>query len=62
MIAETISVPIKQAVAITGVGEKVLRAAAKSGDLAVHYVGTKIVVEVDELRAFVRALPTEPTR
>jgi len=61
-MTDPISVPLKTAVAMTGVGDKVLRAAVKSGDLAAHYVGVKIVIEVEELRAFVRALPTEASR
>lgn len=59
MSTKQISVPLKDAVAMTGIGDKALRAAIKSGDLAARYVGTKIIVEVEELREYVRSLPSE---
>lgn len=58
-LKERISVDLVDASAITGLGIKALRAAIKANELACHYAGTKILIEVSELEAYVRSLPTE---
>ncbi len=56
-----------EAAQASGIGKTTLYAAARSGALEVRWVGRqKFVVEPDELRKFVRSLPTtkpgeEPT-
>lgn len=55
----TISLTADQASESTGIGKTTLYAAARRGDLEVRWVGRqKFVVEPDELRAWVRTLPT----
>ena len=55
-----ISLTAQQAHEQTGIGKTSLYAAAKSGDMEVHWVGSqKWVVEPDELRAWIKTLPTE---
>lgn len=56
---ERISVDVKTAAELTGLSTFVIRAAYQSGDLVVGYVGAKVVIPVDNLRAWVRGLPTE---
>lgn len=59
MTAETISLTSDQAHEATGIGKTTLYAAARRGDLEVRWVGSqKFVVEPEELRAWVRSLPT----
>jgi len=59
MTPAAIALTADQAHEATGIGKTTLYAAAKSGDLEVRWVGRqKFVVEPEELRAWVRSLPT----
>ena len=54
-----ISLTAEDAAKATGIGKSTLYAAARAGDLEVRWVGRqKFVIEPDELRAWVRTLPT----
>lgn len=54
-----VSYDIPGAAMATGLSETTLRDAVRRGDLAAHYSGTKPVIEREELRAFILALPSE---
>src|SRR5690606_4000880 len=57
-----VSYDIPGAALATGLSERTLRDYIRNGDLAVHYSGTKPVIEREELQAFIRALPSEKRR
>lgn len=57
-----VSYDIPGAALATGLSERTLRDYVRKGDLAVHYSGTKPVIEREELRAFILALPSERPR
>lgn len=57
-----VSYDIPGAALATGLSETTLRDAVRRGDLAAHYSGTKPVIEREELRAFIQALPAERPR
>jgi len=59
---QAVSFDIPGAALATGLSETTLRDAVRRGDLAAHYSGTKPVIDRDELRAFIRALPSEKRR
>lgn len=59
MTTQSIALTADQASDATGIGKTRLYAAARNGDLEVRWVGRqKFVVEPEELRAWVRTLPT----
>lgn len=43
----------------SGITVRDLQRAIKAGDLVTHYRGTKPIILREELRAFIKALPTE---
>lgn len=57
-----VSYDIPSAALATGLSETTLRDAVRRGDLAALYSGTKLVIEREELQAFIRALPSERPR
>jgi len=57
-----VSYDIPGAALATGLSASRLREYIARGDLAVHYSGTKPVIDRDELRDFIRALPSEKRR
>ena len=57
-----VSYDIPGAALATGLSERTLRDYIRNGDLAAHYSGTKPVIDRDELRDFIRALPSEKRR
>jgi hypothetical protein len=59
---QAVSFDIPGAALATGLSERTLRDYIRNGDLAVHYSGTKPVIEREELQAFIRALPSEKRR
>jgi hypothetical protein len=54
-----IAVTVQQAAAMTGMSVDVIRRAINSKNLVAHYPTSRPVVLVDELRAWVKASPTE---
>lgn len=54
-----ISHTIESASTATHVGKDLIRAAIRSGDLVAHYVGVKAIILDDDLRDWIRTLPTE---
>ncbi len=61
-LSQRVALPRAEAAAAVGISERTLREAIKRGDLVERYIGSKPVVEVDELRAWVSSLPTEGPR
>jgi hypothetical protein len=57
-----VSYDLPGAAAATGLSVRELQRAIAASDLAVHYRGSKPVIDRDELRAFIRALPSEKRR
>ena len=54
----TIGVSIKDATKQYGGGRSKLYDAMNSGDLPAHKLGTRTIILVDDLKAYVRGLPT----
>lgn len=59
---ESLSYSITVAAERVGVSTKTLSRAIDRGDLIARYVGRKPLIERDELQAWLRSLPTEPSR
>lgn len=55
---QPVSFDIPGAALATGLSASRLREYIARGDLAVHYSGTKPVIEREELRAFILSLPS----
>lgn len=53
----TISLPVVEAAEAVGVSRSYLDGAIKAGDLIAHKAGNKVLVDVDDLRAWFKALP-----
>lgn len=53
-----VSFDLPRAAAACGLSVRELQHAIRDGDLVAHYRGTKPLIEFEELKAFVRALPT----
>ena len=53
----TISLPVVDAAKSVGVSRSYLDGAIKAGDLIAHKAGNKVLVDVDDLRAWLKALP-----
>ena len=49
----------QEAAEAVGVSAATLRRHVNNGDLAVRYIGSKPVIQADELRAWLDALPSE---
>ncbi|PTU55368.1 hypothetical protein DBB34_14520 [Sphaerisporangium cinnabarinum] len=48
-----------QAAMAVGLSEREIRRAIAAGEIEVHYRGRRALVDVDDLRAWFKALPTE---
>lgn len=59
---EPLAYPVTVAAEKVGVSAKTLSRAIAKGDLLARYVGTKPVIERDELQAWLQSLPTEKPR
>ena len=56
-----ISLSIRQAVLITGIGRTSLYEAIKSGDLHVRKCGSRTLIRYDDLNQFINNLPLSKT-
>lgn len=56
-----ISISIRQAVLITGIGRTSLYEAIKSGDLHVRKCGSRTLIRYDDLKQYVDDLPLSKT-
>lgn len=54
-----IALTITEAAEAVGVSDTVIRAAIKRGDIPVRYPTSRPVIDVDDLSAWVKSLPTE---
>lgn len=52
-----ISLPVTAAAESVGVSRSYLDQAIKAGDLVAHKAGNKVLVDVEDLRAWFKALP-----
>lgn len=53
-----IAVPQGRAGELVGLSEREIRRAIAAGEIEVHYRGRRALVDVDDLRAWFKALPT----
>lgn len=58
----TISLPIAEAAKAVGLSRRYLDGAIASGDLVAHKAGTKTLILVDDLRAWVESMPVTEKR
>lgn len=58
-MADPIALPLPEAAAAVGLSERELRRAIAANELAPRYRGSKPLIDVEELRDWFRALPTE---
>lgn len=61
-VSQRIAVNRDQAAEMVGLSKDTIRRAIAAGDLVEHFVTSKPVILVDELRAWVAAAPTEGPR
>lgn len=59
VIKETISYTVEEAAAATGYGRTTIDEAIARGDLLASYANQKGVIDIDELRRWVKSLPRE---
>jgi hypothetical protein len=60
-MSEPISVPVSEAAAMVGLGKSTLEQVIAAGDIDVRYKGSKRLVLVKSLRAYIESLPRERT-
>lgn len=61
-MSEPIALPLPAAAEAVGLSERELRRAIRDNELAPRYRGSKPLIDVEELRDWFRALPTEKRR
>ena len=59
---DPIAYTIPDAAQACGVSETVLKDAINAGEITRRYPNSKPIIEVDELREWVKSLPLKPTR
>lgn len=57
-LAERFSLTPEEASALTGIGLTTIRAVAAAGDLVAHKQGTRTIILPDDLKAWLKSLPT----
>lgn len=60
VVFEPLAVDTETAARLLGLSVSTVRENVRRGDLVPHYSGTKPIFLVDELKAFLAALPNEP--
>ncbi|KRC37541.1 hypothetical protein ASE15_05350 [Oerskovia sp. Root22] len=59
VLPEQIAVARPVAAALVGLSDRELKRAIDAGEIEAHYRGRKCLVDVEDLRAWYKALPTE---
>lgn len=58
-LADVVSLTVTDAARVTGLSEREIRDAYRSGELVVRYRGTRVVIRRDDLEQWINGLPTE---
>lgn len=61
-MSEKLAYPLPEAAEIAGTSLSVLRRQIAANNLSVKYVGSKPVVLAEELKAWLQALPDQPSK